>query len=224
MAVTDPLDLATLPVHGPVIPVILIERVEHALPMAEALLAGGVRVLEVTLRTPAALAAIEAIARALPEAIIGAGTVRRPRDVLDAVNAGARFAVSPGYTGAIGNACRTAHLPLLPGVATAGEVMAANEDGHTFLKFFPAMAAGGIAMLKAWASPFGGIRFCPTGGITPQTAPDWLALPNVDVVGGSWLVPPDALADGDWPRLTRLARDAQTLRTRPPHPSPHPSA
>ena len=205
----QPLDLAT---HGPVIPVIVIERVEHALPMARALLEGGVRVLEVTLRTAAALAAIETIARALPEAIVGAGTLRNAADVRAAHAAGARFAVSPGYSAAVAAACRDVALPLLPGVATASEVMQAADDGFRFLKFFPASAAGGAAMLKAWASPFADIAFCPTGGIGIDTAPAWLALPNVKVVGGSWLTPADALKAEDWPRIARLAAEAHALR------------
>ena len=209
-AAIDPLDLAS---HGPVIPVIVIERAELAVPMARALVAGGVRVLEVTLRTAAALAAIEAIARAVPEAIVGAGTVRSADDARSAVSAGARFAVSPGCTPAVVEACRQALLPLLPGVATASEVMQAAELGFSFCKFFPASAAGGAAMLKAWASPFADMVFCPTGGITAQTAPDYLALPNVKVVGGSWLTPADALGSGDWSRVTRLAREAAALRS-----------
>ena len=208
-AAIDPLDLAS---HGPVIPVIVIERAELAVPMARALVAGGVRVLEVTLRTAAALASIEAIASAVPEAIVGAGTVRSADDARSAVAAGARFAVSPGCTPAVVDACRQARLALLPGVATASEVMLAAELGFSFLKFFPASAAGGAAMLKAWASPFADMVFCPTGGITAQTAPDYLALPNVKVVGGSWLTPADALGSGDWARITRLAREAAALR------------
>jgi len=205
----QPLELAS---YGPVIPVIVIDRVEHAVPMARALLAGSVRVLEVTLRTSSALAAIEAIARAVPEAIVGAGTLRSAADARAAHAAGARFAVSPGYSAAVAAACRELGLPLLPGVATASEVMQAADDGFRFLKFFPASAAGGGAMLKAWASPFADIAFCPTGGISLDSAPGWLALPNVKVVGGSWLTPPDALAAADWPRLTRLAREACALR------------
>ena len=197
---------------GPVIPVIVLQRVEHAVPMARALVEGGVRVLEVTLRTPAALACIEAIARAVPEAIVGAGTLRTVADVRAARDAGCQFGVSPGYTLDIGAACRADQLPLLPGVATASEVMAANADGLTFLKFFPATAAGGVAMLKALAGPFPDVVFCPTGGITLETAPQFLALANVKVCGGSWLTPGDALDSGDWARVTRLAREAAALR------------
>jgi 2-dehydro-3-deoxyphosphogluconate aldolase/(4S)-4-hydroxy-2-oxoglutarate aldolase len=197
---------------GPVIPVIVLQRVEHAVPMARALVAGGVRVLEVTLRTPVALACMAAIAREVPEAIVGAGTLRTAADVRAARDAGCQFGVSPGYTSEIGAACREAQLPLLPGVATASEVMAANSDGLVFLKFFPATAAGGVAMLKALAGPFPDVVFCPTGGITPETAPQFLALPNVKVCGGSWLTPPDALARGDWAAITHLAREASALR------------
>ena len=197
---------------GPVIPVIVLQRVEHAVPMARALVAGGVRVLEVTLRTPAALACMAAIAREVPEAIVGAGTLRSAADVRAARDAGCQFGVSPGYTTEIGAACREAQLPLLPGVASASEVMAANADGLAFLKFFPATAAGGVAMLKALAGPFPDVAFCPTGGITPDSAPQFLALPTVKVCGGSWLTPPDALARGDWAAITRLAREASALR------------
>lgn len=198
--------------HGPVIPVIVLDRVEDAVPLARSLVAGGVKVLEVTLRTPVALQCVEAIARDVPEALVGVGTVRRPADVQASLDAGARFAVSPGYTSEIGRACRQAGLPLLPGVATSSEVMAANADGLHFLKFFPATAAGGLPLLKAWASPFHDVVFCPTGGITPETAPQFLALPNVKVCGGSWLTPADAVRDGDWARITRLAREASALR------------
>ena len=203
------LELAAL---GPVIPVIVLHDVAHAVPMARALVEGGVRVLEVTLRTPVALACMEAIARDVPEAIVGAGTLRTVADVRAARDAGCRFGVSPGYTLEIGAACREAHVPLLPGVATASEVMAANADGLAFLKFFPATAAGGVPMLKALAGPFPDVVFCPTGGITVETAPQFLALPNVGVCGGSWLTPADALAAGDWDRITRLAREAAALR------------
>ena len=207
------IDPTTLASHGPVIPVIVLHRVQDAVPLAEALLAGGVKVLEVTLRTPVALQCIEAIAKALPEALVGAGTIRNAADAQAAVDAGSRFAVSPGYTAEVGAACRSLGLPLLPGVATASEVMAASADGLSFLKFFPAMQAGGIPMLKALGGPFPDIVFCPTGGISVETAPQFLALPNVKVCGGSWLTPADAVAAGDWARITRLAREAQALRT-----------
>ncbi len=205
----DTLELAT---HGPVIPVIVLQRVQDAVPLAQALVDGGVRVLEVTLRTPAGLAGIEAIARAVPQAIVGAGTLRTAADARAARDAGAVFGVSPGYTAALGAACRDARLPLLPGVATAGEVMAAMADGLSFLKFFPATAAGGIPMLKALAGPFPDIVFCPTGGITPENAPQFLALSNVRVCGGSWLTPNEAVVDGDWGRIRVLAQAASALR------------
>jgi len=208
-AMTDPLELAS---HGPVIPVIVLHRVEDAVPLAQALLAGGVRVLEVTLRTRVALQCMREIVRAVPEAIVGAGTIRSVADAESAKDAGCRFGVSPGYDSDIGHACRNMGLPLLPGVATASEVMAANADGYDFLKFFPATAAGGIPMLKALAGPFADVAFCPTGGITADTAPQFLALPNVRVCGGSWLTPDDAVAAGDWPRITALARAATALR------------
>lgn len=200
-----------LAAFGPVIPVIVLQRVQDAVPLAQALVAGGVRVLEVTLRTPVALECIEAIARAVPQAIVGAGTIRSAADAHAAKSAGSAFGVSPGYTSAVGAACRDVGLPLLPGVATAGEVMAAMADGLDFLKFFPATAAGGIPMLKALAGPFPDVAFCPTGGITLETAPQFLALPNVKVCGGSWLTPADAVAGGDWARITRLAREAAAL-------------
>ena len=196
---------------APVIPVIVLHDVAHAVPMARALLAGGIRMLEVTLRTPQALACMEAIAREVPEAVVGAGTVRSAADAQAAAMAGARFAVSPGYTRAVGRACRDLGLPLLPGVASGSEIMMAQEDGLMLLKFFPAMQAGGVAMLKAWSGPFGDVSFCPTGGVTLHNAPELLALPNVLCVGGSWLVPGDALASGDWAQITQLARDAVQL-------------
>ena len=199
---------------APVIPVIVLHDVKHAVALARALVAGGIRMLEVTLRTPQALACLEAIAREVPEAVAGAGTVRSAADVQASLNAGARFAVSPGYTHTLGQACRDAGLPLLPGVATGSEIMAAQDDGYNELKFFPAMQAGGPAMLKAWGGPFIDVRFCPTGGVTQANAAEFLALPNVACVGGSWLTPADALAAGDWARITALARDAGTLQRR----------
>lgn len=206
------MDVSALADAGPVIPVIVVERRDDAVPLARALVAGGVRVLEVTLRTPAALDAMRAIADVLPEATVGAGTLRSAADVRAAVHAGCRFGVSPGYTREVAAACRDLGLALLPGVATASEVMAASADGHRFLKFFPAVAAGGVAMLKALHGPFPDIAFCPTGGITAQTAPQFLALPNVRVCGGSWLTPAEAIAAGDWSRITALASAASALR------------
>ena len=198
--------------YGPVIPVIVLQKVEEAVPLAQALVAGGVRVLEVTMRTPVALASIEAIAKAVPDAIVGAGTIRSAADARAARDAGSLFGVSPGYTPEVGRACKDAGLPLLPGVATSSEVMTAQADGLSFLKFFPAMQAGGIAMLKAFAGPFPDVVFCPTGGITFDTAASFLALPNVACVGGSWLVPDAALAARDWGAITALSRAAEALR------------
>ena len=202
---------------APVIPVIVLTDTRQAVLLARALVAGGIRMLEVTLRTPRALACIEAIARDVPEAVVGAGTVRSAADAQACAMAGARFAVSPGYTHSVGQACRDAGLPLLPGVATGSEIMMAQEDGLTELKFFPAMQAGGPSMLNAWGGPFGDVRFCPTGGVTLQNASEFLALPNVVCVGGSWLVPAAALQAGDWAHITQLALDTAGLRrvTRP---------
>ena len=209
MTIMNPLELAA---PGPVIPVIVIQRLDDAVPLAQALIEGGVRVLEITLRTPVALRCMEAIARAVPDAIVGAGTVRNVADAQAARDAGCRFAVSPGYSSDVGIACRNLGLPLLPGVATASEVMQANADGYDFLKFFPATAAGGIPLLKALAGPFPDVAFCPTGGITVETAPQFLALPNVKVCGGSWLTPQDAVDAKDWPRIMQLARASAALR------------
>ena len=213
MAVTQP-TLTALDVmrDAPVIPVIVLHDVRHAVPMARALVAGGIRMLEVTLRTPQALECMRAIAAEVPDAVVGAGTVRTSADAVAAARAGARFAVSPGFTPAVGRACRDAGLPLLPGVATGSEIMMAQEEGFSALKFFPAVQAGGTAMLKAWQGPFGDVAFCPTGGIQPGNAAEFLALKNVACVGGSWLVPADALEQGDWSRITRLAREASALQ------------
>ena len=214
MAVTPTFTALQVMQDAPVIPVIVLHDVAHAVPMARALVAGGIRMLEVTLRTTQALACMEAIAKEVPEAVVGAGTVRSAADAKAAANAGAKFAVSPGYTLAVGQACRDHGLSLLPGVATGSEIMMAQEDGYTELKFFPAMQAGGPAMLKAWGGPFFDVRFCPTGGVTPQNANEFLSLSNVACVGGSWLVPADALAQGDWARVEQLAREACQLKLR----------
>jgi 2-dehydro-3-deoxyphosphogluconate aldolase / (4S)-4-hydroxy-2-oxoglutarate aldolase len=198
---------------APVIPVIVLTNVAHAVPLARALVAGGIRMLEVTLRTPQALACIEAIAKEVPEAVVGVGTVRSASDAQASAKAGALFAVSPGYTSSVGKACRDLGLPLLPGVATGSEVMTAQEDGFSELKFFPAMQSGGSALLKAWSGPFFDIKFCPTGGLTLTNAPEFLNLPNVQCVGGSWLTPADAMAAGDWSRITSLAKQASLLKS-----------
>jgi 2-dehydro-3-deoxyphosphogluconate aldolase/(4S)-4-hydroxy-2-oxoglutarate aldolase len=214
MAVKDGAQITALDVmrDAAVIPVIVLEDVAHAVPLARALVEGGIRMLEVTLRTKAALACIEAIAREVPQAVPGAGTVRNAADARAAAAAGARFAVSPGYTRGVGDACRDIGLPLLPGVATGSEVMAALEGGYSELKFFPAQQAGGAAMLKAFAGPFQDVRFCPTGGVSPANAREYLVLPNVVCVGGSWLTPVESVRDADWARITQLARDTAQLR------------
>ena len=199
---------------GPVIPVIIIDDVRQAVPLAKALVDGGVRVLEVTLRTPVALDAIKAIASEVEGAIVGVGTISRPADFADAAAAGAKFGVSPGLTPSLIESARTCGFPLLPGVMTPSDVIAARAAGFTELKLFPAAQAGGMGMLKALGSPFPDVTFCPTGGVTPETAPDFLALPNVACVGGSWLTPKDLVAKGDWPRITQLAREAAALRPR----------
>lgn len=197
---------------APVIPVIVLHEVRHAVPLARALVAGGIRMLEITLRTPQALQAMRAIAAEVPQAVVGAGTVRQAADAEAAQRAGARFAVSPGLTPALARACRALALPLLPGVATASEIMAAQDEGLNALKFFPAMQAGGTAMLRAWQGPFADVLFCPTGGVQPDNAPQLLALPNVACVGGSWLASAAALERGDWAQVTALARAACSLR------------
>lgn len=191
-----------------VIPVIVIQQIEHAVPLAKALVAGGIRMLEVTLRTPVALEAMRRISQEVPQAVVGAGTVRSIADLEASAEAGARFFVSPGYTSAIGRASHELQLPLLPGVATGSEIMQAQEDGFRELKFFPAMQAGGLAMLKAWSGPFTDIRFCPTGGLSVSNAADFLALSNVVCVGGSWLTPSEAIEKGEWSKITELAQQA----------------
>jgi 2-dehydro-3-deoxyphosphogluconate aldolase/(4S)-4-hydroxy-2-oxoglutarate aldolase len=211
MAVDKQLSPRDVMQDAPVIPVIVLTEVEHAVPLARALVAGGIRMLEVTLRTPVALKCIEAIAREVPDAIAGAGTVRNPADAQEAVKAGARFIVSPGYTATLGRACRELGAAYLPGVSTGSEIMAAQDDGYSDLKFFPAVPSGGVPMLKAWHGPFADVTFCPTGGITAANARDFLALPNVTCVGGTWISPAEAIEKGDWTRITRLARDAKAL-------------
>lgn len=211
-AANEKLNARHLVEHGPVIPVIVIDRLDDAVPLARALVAGSVKVLEVTLRTPVALQAIAAIAREVPEAIVGAGTVRSVADLHAAKQAGAVFAVSPGFSADIGRASRDLGILLLPGVATASEVMAAQAQGFDFLKLFPAVPVGGVALLKALAGPFPDVAFCPTGGLTPQNAGEFLALPNVLVCGGSWLTPASLVARGDWAAITELARQTASLR------------
>ncbi|GHE37749.1 MULTISPECIES: bifunctional 4-hydroxy-2-oxoglutarate aldolase/2-dehydro-3-deoxy-phosphogluconate aldolase [Streptomyces] len=197
---------------APVLPVVVVDDAADAVPLARALVAGGLPAIEVTLRTPAALDAIRAVAEAVPDAVVGAGTVLTPAQVTRCVEAGARFLVSPGWTETLLAAMTASGVPFLPGVSTASEVVALLERGVTEMKFFPAEAAGGTAYLKSLAGPLPGVRFCPTGGIGPGTAPAYLALPNVGCVGGSWMVPADAVAAGDWARVERLAREAAALR------------
>jgi 2-dehydro-3-deoxyphosphogluconate aldolase/(4S)-4-hydroxy-2-oxoglutarate aldolase len=194
-----------------VIPVVTIARAVDAAPLALALLRGGLRTIEVTLRTPEALPAIREIRRRVPDAIVGAGTVLTSADVTRATDAGARFLVSPGLTPELAGAGRSGDLPYLPGAATPSEVMLARELGFSLLKFFPASALGGVDMMRAYAAVFAGIAFCPTGGVTPESAAQYLALPNVPLVGGSWMVPADAIAAGDWQRIEHLAEEAAKL-------------
>lgn len=208
---TEPLTALDVMRDAPVIPVIVLHDVKDAVPLARALVAGGIRMLEVTLRTREALECIEAIAKEVPEAVAGAGTIRSAADAQASALAGARFGVSPGYTRSVGKACHDLGLPLLPGVATGSEIMLAQEDGYTELKFFPAVQAGGINMLKAWQGPFGEVKFCPTGGVHAGNAADFLALANVACVGGSWIVPTEAIAAKDWARIEALAREASQL-------------
>lgn len=196
---------------APVIPVITLEDPALAVDVAHALVSGGIRMLEITLRTPQALECIRQIAQGCPRAVVGAGTVCSARDIAQAAQAGARFLVSPGYTTTLGAASRDHALPLLPGVVTPSEILAALDDGFCELKFFPALQSGGVATLRALAGPFPQVRFCPTGGITVQSAPDFLSLGNVACVGGSWLVPADALKARDFGRIESLARVAAGL-------------
>ena len=204
------IDIDTLLGLAPVIPVLVVDDVAHARPLAQALVTGGLTVLEVTLRTPAALAVIAEMAK-VPGAIVGAGSVLSPDDLAAATSAGARFIVSPGLTPKLGEAAIAAGLPFLPGVATAGEVLGAIEMGFSRLKFFPATAAGGLPTLRALAAPFGNVRFCPTGGITAATAPDWLTEPMVACVGGSWIA---ARGDTDWAAIEARAHAAAALKAR----------
>lgn len=197
---------------SPVIPVIAIDEAEHAVPLARALVAGGLRVLEITLRTAHGLDAIRAIADAVPDAVVGVGTLLDPAEFARARDAGAVFGVSPGLTPALLEASRTSGLPLLPGVMTPSEIMAAREAGFREVKLFPAVPAGGVGMLKAIGGPLPDMMFCPTGGITQESAAAFLVCRNVACIGGSWLTPKDAIAKGDWSRITKLAAAASTLR------------
>lgn len=198
-----------------VVPVIVIKDPAHAVPLAHALLEGGIDVMEITLRSGAALQAIESVARAVPEMHTGAGTVTRAAEVRQVIDAGAGFALSPGCTDSVFEAVRSANLPFIPGVMTPGEVMRWRDEGFSLMKLFPAMQAGGLGMLQALGAPLPDVRFCPTGGVTPANLRDFLRLPNVAMAGGSWLTPADALAEGDWPRITALAREAIELSNKP---------
>lgn len=209
MALPDPLPLVA---RAPVIPVLTVERPADAVPLARALVAGGLPVLEVTLRTPVALGAIAAIARDVPDAVVGVGTVTKPEDIAAAIVAGAKYLVSPGTPGALAEALAQAPLPAVPGCATVSEAMTLARYGFSVLKFFPSEASGGIAWLKAVGAPLPELRFCPTGGIDIRNAGAYLALPNVIAVGGSWVAPKEALAAGDFARVTVLAREAASLR------------
>ncbi|HJW43144.1 MAG TPA: bifunctional 4-hydroxy-2-oxoglutarate aldolase/2-dehydro-3-deoxy-phosphogluconate aldolase [Geothrix sp.] len=208
---TPEVALETILLASPVMPVIALDRLDQALPLAEALLAGGIATLEITLRTPVALEAIRQIRKAFPQAHVGAGTVTTPEALRQVTEAGAVFAVSPGLTARLAEAAATSPLPLLPGVMSPSEAMFAREAGFRLLKLFPAEQAGGLAMLKALAGPFQDLRFCPTGGIGSGSAAEYLAQPNVLCVGGSWLTPKALLAAGDWKAITGLARQAAAL-------------
>ena len=193
---------------GPVVPVMVIKDLAHAVPLARALVAGGIRVLEITLRTSVAVEAIREIARAVPEAVVGAGTVTSVDDLAAVSEAGAVFAISPGLTPELLDAANQGNIALIPGIATVSELMTGLQRGYDHFKFFPAEAAGGIAMLKAIAGPFPKVTFCPTGGICLGNYREYLALGNVACVGGSWVAPAEAVAQGDWGRITQLAREA----------------
>lgn len=211
------MDIRSIMAQVPVIPVISINDPLNAVPLARALVEGGLHVLEITLRTPCAFDAVERIVAEVPEALVGVGTVLRADDVYRSRSLGARFAVSPGLTAELAQAAQESELPLLPGVMTPSEVMRAREHGYLNLKLFPAAQAGGAAMLKAMAGPFPDIRFCPTGGVSVDNLADYLSLSNVACVGGSWLTPEDAVTAGDWVRITRMAAEAcasaQRMRT-----------
>jgi len=202
----SPLDILQT---GPVVPVIVINKSEHAVPLARALVKGGIKILEITLRSNIALEAIAQISREVPEAIVGAGTVLSARELQAVADAGGQFAISPGLTPSLLAAANEGPIGLIPGISSASELMLGMEQGYTVFKFFPAAAAGGIKMLKSIGGPFPQITFCPTGGISPENFLDYLQLPNVACVGGSWLVPSKIIAAQDWPEITQIAR--QTL-------------
>jgi 2-dehydro-3-deoxyphosphogluconate aldolase/(4S)-4-hydroxy-2-oxoglutarate aldolase len=194
-----------------VVPVIVLQDPAHAVPLAHALLEGGIDVMEITLRSDAALKAIEAVAKAVPQMHLGAGTVTRVSEVQRVIDAGATFALSPGCTDQLVSAVKAANLPFIPGVMTPGEVMHRREQGFSLMKLFPAQQAGGLGMLKALGAPIPDVQFCPTGGVSPENLKDFLKLPNVAMAGGSWLTPADALVAGDWKKITELAQQATAL-------------
>jgi 2-dehydro-3-deoxyphosphogluconate aldolase/(4S)-4-hydroxy-2-oxoglutarate aldolase len=208
------LDPTPLVSGTPVIPVLTIERAADAVPLARALVAGGLPVIEVTLRTAAALEAIRAIATQVPDCIVGVGTVVRVGDIATAIAAGAKYLVSPGTPAELAAALADASVPVLPGCATVSEAMALSARGFKVLKFFPAEASGGVAWLKSIGAPLPDLKFCPTGGIDAKNIATYLACPNVLAVGGSWVAPKDAIASGDFARITQLAREAARLRAR----------
>jgi 2-dehydro-3-deoxyphosphogluconate aldolase/(4S)-4-hydroxy-2-oxoglutarate aldolase len=197
---------------SPVMPVMVINNLEQAVPLAKALVAGGLKVLEITLRTPVALDAIRRIKSEVPGAIVGAGTIINIETLNKAIEAGAEFIVSPGVTDSLIDAALASGVPILPGVATSSEVMRLLEKGITAMKFFPAEAAGGIPMLKSFGGPLPQVTFCPTGGVNPKNAPEYLALSNVACVGGSWMAPADLVDAGDWAEITRRAAEAASLK------------
>lgn len=203
--------MAEIMAMAPVVPVVVLDDVATAVPLAEALVRGGLPVIEVTLRTAAGIHAIKAIAESVPGAVVGAGTVNRSEQLVDSLEAGAKFIVSPGATPSLVYAARSAAVPYLPGAATASEMLALIEEGISHQKFFPAEASGGVPALKAFASPLAEVKFCPTGGIDAELAKDYLALPNVLCVGGSWVTPAQAVKEGDWDRIESLAAEAAKL-------------
>lgn len=202
------IDAASILGQGPVVPVMVIKKLEHAVPLAKALLAGGIKVLEITLRTPVAVDAIRAISREVSEAVVGAGTVTTPEELKEVAEAGAVFAISPGLTPELLEAANAGSIALIPGVSTISELMTGITRGYNHFKFFPAAAAGGVKMLQSIAGPFPQITFCPTGGISPANYKEYLALDNVACIGGSWLVPADAIEQEDWQKITDLASEA----------------
>jgi 2-dehydro-3-deoxyphosphogluconate aldolase/(4S)-4-hydroxy-2-oxoglutarate aldolase len=209
---TEKLQAAEVLALSPVMPVVVIDDAAQAEPLARAILAGGIRTIEVTLRTPAAFDAIRAIATNVPEMIVGAGTVLTAADMGQAIEAGAKYALSPGGTPKLMKAARKMSIPFIPGVATASEIMRGLSQGYTHFKFFPAEQLGGAAALKSLSAPLPNARFCPTGGITPEKAPAYLALGNVDCVGGSWIAPADKIKAGDWGAIEAAAKAAAALR------------